>query len=289
MKRRSANGMKVLVLTVCVLLVVALVTAGNSTMNGLFTGLIFAPLQKAAAGFTTSAGEGLSSPADAEELEKENKKLREENNKLSSMLVEYYELKKENEELYKFYNIKKDNDDFSLVPSTVISRDPNENFYGFILDKGSQDGISEKDPVMTENGLVGFVSEVNLKSCKVTTLLSPDAKIGSVDKKTENQGIITGSPEYCDDNITVMKNISAQNEMKKGEIVVTSGYGGLFPKNVRIGTIRELKYDYDGMPVALIDPSEDIRNITSAAVITSFSGKGEINEYKKPSQEKPES
>ena len=62
MKRRSANGMKVLVLTVCVLLVVALVTAGNSTMNGLFTGLVFAPLQKAAAGFTSSTGESLKSP-----------------------------------------------------------------------------------------------------------------------------------------------------------------------------------------------------------------------------------
>lgn len=285
MKKSSVSGMKVLVLTVCILLVVALVTAGNSTVNGLFTGLVFASLQKAAVEFTDSINENVKTAADPQELEQENSRLKEENKKLSSMLVEYYDLKKENEELYKFYNIKKDNEDFTLVPSTVISRDPNENFYGFILDKGSKDGISQNDPVMTETGLVGFVSEVNLRSCKVTTLLSPDARIGAIDKKTEKQGILTGTPEYSDKNITLMKNISAQSEMEKGDIVVTSGHGGLYPKNIKIGTVISLDYDYDGMRVALIDPYEDVRTITSAAVITNFSGKGEIEDYKKPSQD----
>ena len=282
MKKTSGNGMKILVLTVCILLIVALVTAGNSTVNGFFTGLVFSPLQKAAAGFTGAASDAVKSPENAEELETENSKLREENRKLNSMLVEYYDLKKENEELYKFYNIKKENDDFVLVPSTVISRDPNENFYGFVLDKGSKDGISQNDPVMTENGLVGFVSEVNLKSCKVTAMISPDAKVGAIDKKTENQGIVTGTPEYSDKNIAVMKNVSSQHTMEKGDIVVTSGYGGLYPKNIRIGMVYSLDYDYTGMPVVLIEPYEDVRSITSAVVITDFGGKGEIEEYSRP-------
>lgn len=281
MKKSSGNGMKILVMTVCLLLIVALVTAGNSTVNGFFTGIVFSPLQKAAARFTSAAADAVVPPKSQTELEEENSKLKEENRKLNSMLVEYYDLKKENDELYRFYDIKKENDDFKIVPSTVISRDPNENFYGFVLDKGSDDGISENDPVITENGLVGFVCEVNLKSCKVTAVISPDAKVGAIDKKTENQGIITGTPEYSDKNIAVMKNISAQHKMEKGDIIVTSGYGGLYPKNIRIGTVYSLNYDYSGMPVVLVEPYEDVRTIISAAVITDFNGKGEITGYSK--------
>ena len=279
MKKRSGNSAKVLILTVCILLVVALVTAGNSTINGLFTGTVLSPLQKVAVDLTTGGSDNGTAPADPAALEEENKRLKEENNKLSNMLVDYYDLKKENEDLYKFYNIKKNNEDFSLVPGTVISRDPNENFHGFVLDKGSRDGISENDPVITEYGLAGFVSEANLNSCKVTTILSPDARIGSVNKRTENQGIISGTPDYSDKNITLMNNISAQSDMKKGDIVVTSGYGGLFPKNLKIGTVRSLDHDYAGMPVALIDPCVDVRYVTHAAVIINFSGKGEIDSY----------
>ncbi len=285
MKKSSGNGMKILVLTVCLLLVVALVTAGNSTVNGFFTGLIFSPLQRAASEFTGSASGVIKPPEDVQKLEEENSRLREENRRLNTRLVEYYDLKKENEELYKFYNIKKENGDFALLPSTVIARDPNENFYGFVLDKGSKDGVSKNDPVVTENGLVGYVSEVNLKSCKVTAMISPDARVGALDKKTENQGIITGTPEYCEKNIAVMKNISAQHQMEKGDIVVTSGYGGLYPKNVKIGTVLSLGYDYTGMPIVLVEPFEDVRTITSAAIVTSFSGKGEIEEYSRPAQE----
>ncbi len=276
-KVTSGKGFKVLITTVCILLVLALITAGNSTVGGIVTGYILNPLQRVASDLTNSAEETVAPPKSVEELEKENSKLEEENRRLNDMLVEYYDLKKENDELYKFYNIRKNNEDFSVIPSTVISRDPNENFYGFILDKGSADGVKPNDPVMTDNGLVGYVCEVSMKTCKVTSIVSPAAQVGAVDKRTEDEGIITGSPEYSDSGIVVMKNISAQNAMKSGDIVVTSGYGGMYPKNIKIGTVSKLDYDsYTGMPIAVVKPFEDVRDITSAAIITNFSGKGDI-------------
>ena len=167
---------------------------------------------------------------------------------------------------------------------------PNENFYGFILDKGSADGVKLNDPVMTDNGLVGYVSEVSHKSCKVTSIVSPAAQVGAVDKKTSDEGVVTGSPEYSDRGIAVMKNISAQNAMKSGDIVVTSGYGGMYPKNIKIGTISKLDYDdYTGMPIAVIKPFEDVRNITSAAIISNFSGKGDIEVLEQSGSDKENS
>ena len=283
----SGKGFKVLITTICILLVVALITAGNPAIGGLVTGYIITPLEKVAADFTHSAEEKVQPPKSIDQLEKENSELEEENRKLNDMLVEYYDLKKENEELYKFYNIKKNNDDFSVVPSTVISRDPNENFFGFILDKGSADGVEVNDPVLTDNGLAGYVCEVSIKSCKVTSFLSPASQVGAIDKRTSDEGIVTGKSEYCDEGIAVMKNISTQNTMKSGDIVVTSGYGGMYPKNIKIGTVIKINYDsYTGMPIALIKPFEDVRTLSSAAIIVNFSGKGEIEEYKEESSHK---
>ncbi len=273
----SGKGFKVLVTVVCLLLVLALVTAGNSTVGGLFSGFILTPLQRVAAEATGSAGQVVTLPKDPQELEEENSRLREENRRLTDELVEYYDIKRENEELYKFYDIKKSNEDFSVVPASVIARDPNEIFYGFVLDAGTADGVSPGDPVVTDNGLVGFVSEVSIKTAKVTCLLSPEVRVGAVDKKTGDEGVISGSPLYADSGSTVLENLKERHSIKVGDIIVTSGYGGAYPRNLKIGTVSKLLSDsYTGTPIAVIRPFEDARFVSSAAIITNFTGKGVI-------------
>lgn len=209
MKKRKVTerkSFKVLVTVICFLLVISLITAGNPEVGNLVTSFIFVPIQQAVSGNVK-----FSLPKNADELEKENSELKEENRKLNDMLVDYYDLKKENEELYKFYEIKRENSDFSVVPAAVINKDPNENFYGFTLDKGKHDGVRVDNPVITENGLVGIVCEVNEKSCKVSTILSPLVHAGAIDKKTDDAGIINGSAKYCDKGLTIFCNIPAQN------------------------------------------------------------------------------
>ncbi len=280
----QSKGFKLLVTAICILLVLALITAGNSTVGGLFTSFIASPLQRAAVDLTSSISGSTPDPRTREELVEENSILRDENRRLSDMLVNYYDIKKENEELYKFYGIKQENKDFSVVPATVISRDPNENFYGFILDKGTTDGVQPGDPVMTDSGLAGYVCEVSLRSCKVSSILSPAVQIGVVDKKTEDEGVITGDPSYCENGLTLMKNIPADGKIKSGDIVVTSGYGGIYPKNIKIGTVSKLTLDsYTGTPVAVIKPFENVKTISSAAIIIDFSGKGVVEEFSQAS------
>ena len=272
----SGKGFKVLVTVVCIFLAVALVTAGNGYMNDFFASFVLTPLRQVASEGVEAAGDALTPPKSNEELQEEVSRLERENRDLSDRLVDYYDIKKQNEELRKFYDIKKENKDFSIVPSTVIGRDPNENFYGFTADKGSLDGVDINNPVMTEKGLVGWVSEVSPRSCRVTTVLSPDAQIGAVVKRTDDSGIISGSGGNVDEGKTEMLNLSEQNSAKKGDIVVTSGYGGIYPKNLKIGKIAKLTMDeYTGMPVAVIEPYEDIQNVSSVVLITDFDGKGE--------------
>lgn len=213
-----------------------------------------------------------------EELKKENSKLKKEIADLRTQLVDYYQIKDENARLWKYYDIKKSNDGYEILPCTVIRRDSNDEFYSFTVDVGASDGVKIQNPVITENGLVGFVNSVNSSSCRVTTILSPDTQAGAIDIKNRENGIISGNPLYSDKNLTTLTKIDASGTMKKGDIIVTSGIGGVYPAELIIGEIKSIEFDeYDATKYAVVQPYEDITKVTDVVILTDFENSGEIN------------
>ncbi len=253
---------------VALFLVMALLSAGNRDISGWLTGDWLTPLQQFTAKGTETLRQTLSPTPATEELLAENSRLQEENRRLQDMVVDYYNIRREKEELERFYRIKREHRSFTLVPSTVIGRDPDEGFYGFTLDKGSEDGVRVNDPVMTENGLVGQVCEVSFKSCKVCTILSPEAGVGAVVSRTGDSGLLEGNVRLADEGKTRLMNLPSRHTVQVGDIVVTSGYGGTFPENIKIGQVgATILDDYTGMPAAVIEPFEDIRTLSSAVIV----------------------
>ena len=86
--------------------------------------------------------------------------------------------------------------------------------------------------------------------------------MGVLNSRTSDSGIVTGSSKYSDDNISLMTKIPAQHTMQEGDIIVTSGLGGIFPQKIRIGEIKEIKLDeYDSQPMAIIKPYENRKQL----------------------------
>lgn len=211
------------------------------------------------------------------QLAAENEKLKKENAQLRSQLVSYYDTLSENARLWKFYDLKKTNPQYSLVPSVVLRRDANSEFYSFTLDKGSSSDISVNDPVVSQNGLVGWVSEVDINTCKVVTILSPQTSIGAIDNKSKDTGVVSGSAKYCDKGYTTMSKLNAKHKVKKGDIITTTGVGGLYPKGLVIGEVTEICYDtFDTTHYAVVKPYDDIKTITELCIITDYTGQGEV-------------
>lgn len=228
--------------------------------------------------FQVSARAAESGGLSSEELLEENKKLREEIADLRAQLVDYYDLKDENARLWKYYNLKKSHSDYELMPASVIRRDASDDFYSFTIDAGTAQGVSEQDPVITENGLVGFVSSVNAAGAHVTTVLSPDLQAGALAKRTKDAGVVSGTATLSDENKTAMSKIDANASLKKGDVIVTSGIGGIYPADLIIGKVSEIKYDdYDATKYAVVEPYEDIRKLSDVVVLTGFKSKGEVS------------
>lgn len=274
----QGNLTKVLTTTLIVLVVIAVFTAARGeSIFAEFISWLSAPFQQTTAELSEELNGG--SNKSKSELIKENNELHSEINSLISQVIDYDAIKKENEMLKKYYGIKENNLGYEIAVASVIRRDPNDDFYGFTIDKGSRDDVSLNDPVITDNGLVGWISEVNVTTSKVTTLLSPEAKVGAIDKKTQDSGIATGNVVHSDDGQLVLSVISADNTIKEGDIVLTTGVGGVYPADLVIGKVASLQYDrYDTTPYAVLQPYEDLRSINDVVVITSFEGQGVVAE-----------
>jgi len=213
-----------------------------------------------------------------DELLSENKKLSAEAAKLRTQLVDYYDVKLENARLWKYYDLKRDYPQYELLPATVVRRDPAADFYSFTINKGRTDGISVGDPVVTENGLVGWISAVDASTARVKTILSPDAKVSVINSASRDSGIVTGSVKLCDNNQTTMTKLSAQNTMTAGDIIITTGVSGIYPPSIIVGEVVEIKFDeYDTSKYAVIKPYEDLTSVVDVVVITDFEGQGELS------------
>ena len=240
----------------------------SSSVNTLTYGI-----SKVSAAATQKNNSGMSYDelmAQYEELQKTNRDLR-------ARLVDYYDVKEENARLWKFYGLKKEHGDYILIPAIVLRRDSNDEFYSFTIDKGTSSDISTGDPVMGQNGLIGWVSEADVNTAKVVTILSPRTGIGAVDNASKDTGIIKGSVNYADSNRTTFAKLSSSHKVQAGDIVTTTGISGMYPKGLVLGEVRDIGYDtYDASYYAVLEPYDDIRTITDVAVITGFDGEGEI-------------
>ena len=274
--KEHTNAKRIISTTFIVLLVVAAVSAamGRNVFTD-FYARISAPFQQATTAIANDAANGSNKTRD--ELIIENQELKKEINELAAQVIDYDDIKKENDVLKKYYGIKDDNPSYKIAIANVIRRDPNDDFYGFTIDKGSRDDVKINDPVITDNGLIGWISEVNVTTSKVTTLLSPEAKVGAMDKKSGDSGIATGSVQLSEDGLIMLSVISADNTIKQNDIIITTGVGGVYPPDMIIGRVTKLDYNtYDTTPYAVIKPYEDIKSVSDVVVITSFEGQGVI-------------
>jgi rod shape-determining protein MreC len=239
-------------------------------------GSLTAPVRSAASAISTAFSNMKKNMENSNKAMLKNTELEAQINELREQLADYEKISEENKFYKDYLEIKDQNPDFKFADATLISKDPTDPYMGFVINKGSNSGISARDPVITDAGLVGYVSEVGLTTAKVTTILSPDLKVGALDNRTNDSGIISGSLEITKTGHTKFQNLSRSCEVAVGDYVITSGEG-VFPKGLLIGTIETISNDrYNTSLFASVKPFVDVESIRNVMVITEFKGQGSV-------------
>lgn len=214
---------------------------------------------------------------DGSELSLKNTELQAEINSLREQLADYEEVLKQNEFYKEYLEIKENNSDFVFTDAVLISRDSDDPFAGFTINKGSSSNISKYDPVITNAGIVGYVTEVGLTSCKVTTILSPEITLGALDNRTSDSGVITGTLSLAQNGLCRFSNLARSCTVAVGDYVTTSGEG-IFPEGLLIGSVNNIGVDETNNSIyAEVKPFAEITELRSVMVITDFEGQGGIN------------
>lgn len=253
----------------------ATMTMGASTLVEQIVGTITAPVQSLTSGLSGSITGFLDQFLRASEISQENEQLREENRKLIEQMVDYENYKHENESLKEQLGIQEENPQWETMTASVIGRDPSDQFYSFTIDKGTLDGVSYQDPVITADGLVGIVSEVGPVFAKVTTILDVWLNVACQDVRTQDVATISGDIEMAQQGKCKMSLIPRESGIAKGDIVQTAGTSGLYPQGIVVGRVSDVGFEPQGtMMYAVVEPANDIKSIKDVVIITSFKGQG---------------
>ena len=231
-----------------------------------------APFQRAAAAVSNGVSSLWEKYTNIDAILEENEKLTAENAELRGQMVDYDKLKAENEAYKALTNIQEQHPEMSYVSSFVIGRDPLDSFYGFTLDQGSLDGVEANDAITSDEGyLLGVVTEVDLTSCKVMTILHPSFNAAGVVSRTRDNGIITGSADYAAEGLCILSNLSRSTLTKANDQVITTGLGGVFPPDVLVGVVQELVPEASGKStIAVLKPGADPRTVKHVFIINNY-------------------
>lgn len=168
------------------------------------------------------------------EIYAENRRLRLINTRLSLEVERMKGLKEENQRLRKMLDFK-ERAPFQLVPAEVIGRGPERATNSIIIDGGEDEGLKANQSVISADGLVGKIIRVGRKRSNVLLLLDPDCKASSLVERGKVYSIMECDGERC-----YLRGVPLYADVKEGDSVVTSGWGGIFPTGLKLGVVEDV-------------------------------------------------
>lgn len=200
-------------------------------------------------------------------IQRDNETLRSENLQLRNQIMRLQEAQLENETLRKQLSYKSSVPSWRLLAAEVIGHDPNNVLRYIIIDRGSADGLALGMPVLAAEGLVGRVSEVSSGSAKVMLITDPSSSVSALIQRSRATGIVQGYPGES----LVMRYIPPGDAAVAGDVVLTSGLGGNFPRRLVIGRVATVvQKDVQMFQEATLEPVVHLRDVESVLVLLSF-------------------
>jgi rod shape-determining protein MreC len=263
MKRSTIAALGIF--AILVMLILLLPSAQKQHMQGALFELV-SPVLRTGASVREQLGGVSGGLKHLDELERENKMLKLENEQLRASNSLLQNLQAEVNRLNRALGYS-ERSAFRLIPARIIVRDNSTWWNTCSIDRGSKDGIATDMAVVTEKGLVGKVTTVS-KDIAIVLLISDESLRVSVSiEGTQEQGIVSGT--RASSNLSPdlrIRFLSKNAPLKQGMKVNTAGTGGVFPSNLLIGTIKDFTVkELEG--VAAVSAAVDLADVKDVFVI----------------------
>lgn len=195
-----------------------------------------------------------------------NVELEQENARLRATVAAREEQRLENERLRLLLGVRESSPRVATSLARVIADSPSPLFRSIRLDRGTDDGVALGAPVMTHDGAVGRVVSVASGYCDVMLLVDASFSTDVLVQRTRARARVRG--EGDDDTIAVVQ-MTRTADVEPGDVLLTSGVGGVFPKGLKVGTVVSLERRSFGLyQNAKLEPGVNFRRLEEVLVIT---------------------
>lgn len=257
-------------------ILVAVISGSGSSPLSSALSIIMTPLENAAVSLTEMLGDFNASFVSSKVYMDEVEALKQENADLRSQLVDYEKSLHKLEAYEDFLDVKEDNPDYAFVPAEIILRDQTDIYGSFTLNKGSLDGVTPNSPVISGNALVGIVKKVSADNCTVYTLYHPEVSVSTYEIRTREACFTTAQSEISLTGQIKVEGFPKNTPVVSGGVICTSGIGGIYPKDLIIGSVKEIRMNETQLAAfALVEPEVDYSLLTDVFIITDFEGKAD--------------
>ena len=192
------------------------------------------------------------------------------NQKIQELEVEVQkskDLAEENRRLKELLDFKKQTN-FKILPAQIIGRDTSAWFDTAVINRGSLDGVKLNMPIVVDGGLIGRVTAVSPLTAQIDLITRDKSGLGAIVGEfgeSDALGVVRGTGKS--DQVE-MNYVPGSVEVKEGEIVYTTGQGGVYPPGLKVGEIIEVRSGSATVPHQIfIRPSAEIYSMQEVAVI----------------------
>ncbi len=272
--------MLITIIAVIALIALIIATSGDNSLSmpESIVGSAVTPVADAAAGATNGVAGFFARVFRTTDTDRELSAALERIAELEGSVSTMYELQKENARYKELLNFKDSMPELEMAAARVTGKNPGVWFDMFTINAGRAQNIQAGMPVVTSEGLVGYVLEVGALWSKVIAVVDRECSVPAIVERTRDDVMIRGMLSTGEESaLCQMYNLRFENDLVPGDRVLTSGLGGGFPKGILIGEIVEVSRVNDESGAnATIRPAVDFAQIEEVLIITSdISGSGE--------------
>lgn len=264
---------KAVILTVAVLTVFLLTTSAargkyRFDFSERLVTVVLAPVEYIAAKVGYGIRQAGTSTGQIINVYRENQALRAQIDQLRQSTIDTTEILAENARLRVMIDYKKTAPQFDFATATVIARDPSSWTNIIVIDRGSAHGITKDMPVVTPQGLIGNIVQVYTNSAKVQLILDPRSAVGTLVQRPESRVAAIVEGNGAKPLTPRMVNLARDADVIKGDKIITSGFGGIYPKGIFVGEVVDVVNEEGGLlKYAVLKPAVDFDRLEEVLVI----------------------
>ncbi|HEY5563479.1 MAG TPA: rod shape-determining protein MreC [Clostridiaceae bacterium] len=263
----------VVLLSVCFLVLIGIsekdtkiVKSSNAFQNG--TGVILNSMQKGVYSLSRGIKDYLSFLFSFNQVKIQNEELKAQNTKLLQKAQDYDSLIKKYDSIAAMVGFEDEKSGYNYLGCEITGISGTSYLDGYIINKGTKDGVNKRMVVVCGDGLVGQITKCEANWSVIQTITNENINVACRVESTQEEGMLKGYKDENNNQMSKLTQLDENSQVQVGAVIYTSNTGAIYPKGIRVGSVLEVSEDKAKLTkTAVIEPFVDFNKLQVVFIV----------------------